>query len=72
MKNLINYIMFVIFLACIIIVNAYIKTNSVEGFTSNVREAYRPYMRKMRVFYDNTYKNISLRVQNLFRKIGFI
>ena len=46
--------------------------NSIEGFTPKMREIYRPYIRKIRVFSENVYNNTIDNVSTFFRKTGVL
>jgi hypothetical protein len=43
-----------------------------EGFTSGFREMYRPYVRNVRLIYDNYYTRVKNNTQLIFRKFGLI
>ena len=43
-----------------------------EGFTTGFREMYRPYIRNVRLIYDNYYTRVKNNTQLLFRKFGLI
>lgn len=43
-----------------------------ESFTSGFREMYRPYVRNVRLIYDNYYTRVKNNTQLLFRKFGVI
>jgi len=43
-----------------------------EEFTTGIREMYRPYIRNVRLFYDNYYNKLKTNVQIIFRKFGVI
>lgn len=43
-----------------------------ESFTTGFREMYRPYVRNVRLFYDNYYNKLKTNVQLIFRKFGVI
>ena len=57
----------------IIIMNIlFILPDSTEGFTPKMREIYRPYIRKIRVFSENFYNNTIDNVSTFFRKTGVL
>jgi hypothetical protein len=43
-----------------------------EGFTTGFREMYRPYIRNVRLIYDNYYTRVKNNTQLIFRKFGVI
>ena len=43
-----------------------------EGFTTGIREMYHPYIRNIRLIYDNYYNKLKTSIQLFFRKIGLI
>jgi hypothetical protein len=68
-----KYILYYIFFAIIILVFAYINSlHDVEGFTPQLREFYRPYIRNVRVYSEGFYNKQKNNVSNFFRKIGII
>ena len=50
----------------------FILPDSTEGFTPKMREIYRPYIRKIRVFSENFYNNTIDNVSTFFRKTGVL
>ena len=43
-----------------------------EEFTTGIREMYRPYIRNVRLIYDDYYNKLKSSIQLFFRKIGLI
>ena len=43
-----------------------------EGFTTGIREMYHPYIRNIRLIYDNYYNKVKTNLQLIFRKFGLI
>lgn len=46
------------------------KYENKEGFTPKIREMYRPYMRRSRIFYQETRDNYLYKLKRLLRNIG--
>jgi hypothetical protein len=66
-------IILLLFLIITIVLLLLVKMNkNKEEFTTGFREMYRPYVRNVRLFYDNYYKKLKTNVQLIFRKIGVI
>lgn len=57
-----------IYFSCLII--NYYYLNKEEGFTSRIRETYRPYLRNIRLFKDNGYNQIKNNFFSFIRKFG--
>jgi hypothetical protein len=84
MKPLIssNYSLFIIMIIIIIIVmiifllndnsDSIYTFNSKEGFTSKIRETYRPYIRNIRLLLSNQYNKIKNTFATIIRKFGLI
>lgn len=68
--NLLNLIVVVLLftISILIIKNYYLR----EGFTPRIREMYRPYFRKVRLFKDKTYTEFKNNFFSFIRKIGLI
>jgi len=49
-----------------------IMNKNKEEFTTGIREMYRPYIRNIRLIYDDYYKKLKSSIQLFFRKIGLI
>jgi len=76
-KILMNYfntkIKIIIAVVLILIVLLLVKiNNNQEGFTTGIREMYRPYVRNARLTYENFYNKVKTNIQLIFRKIGLI
>ena len=57
----------------IVLLLLFVKMNkNKEGFTTGIREMYRPYIRSIRSIYDNYYNKLTSSIQLFFRKIGLI
>jgi hypothetical protein len=68
-----KHILYNCFLILIIIVFAYINSiHSVEKFTPNIREIYRPIIRNTRLISEGFYNKATSNISNLFRKFGII
>lgn len=65
--------MYCLFLFLIIILFAYSNSlHNVEQFTPNLRELYRPIVRKTRIVGEGFYNKTSANISNLFRKFGLM
>jgi hypothetical protein len=78
-KILMNYfktkikIIIAMVLIIVIVFVLLVKMNkNKEGFTTGIREMYRPYLRSVRLIYDNYYNKLKTNIQLFFRKIGLI
>ena len=68
-----KHILYNCFLILIIIVFAYINSiHSVEKFTPNIRQIYRPIIRNTRLISEGFYNKATSNISNLFRKFGII
>lgn len=68
-----KYLMYCLFLFLIIILFAYSNSlYNVEQFTPNLRELYRPIVRKTRIIGEGFYNKTSANISNLFRKFGLM
>jgi hypothetical protein len=66
-------LMYCLFLFIIIILFAYSNSlHNVEQFTPNLRELYRPIVRKTRIVGEGFYNKTSANISNLFRKFGLM
>ena len=69
MKYLFHYLLFIV----IILIFAYINScHKEEAFTPKIREFYNPYIRRARIFSENTYNKHKDNIQVLFRKFGIM
>jgi hypothetical protein len=62
-------IVFLFFIIVFLIIQNYY---SKEGFTSRIREMYRPYIRNARLFKEKTYNQLKNNFFSFIRKIGLI
>jgi hypothetical protein len=77
-KILMNYfksnfkISLLLFLIIPIVLLLLEKMNNIkkDGFTTGIREMYRPYTRNIRLIYDNYYNKVKTDTQLIFRKFG--
>jgi hypothetical protein len=60
----------IIFILITIVIIHYYYLNNEEGFTSRIREAYRPYLRNIRLFKDERYNQIKNSFFSFIRKFG--
>ncbi len=60
-------ILILLFIIILILQNNY---SAKEGFTSRLREMYRPYFRNIRLFFEKVYDNIKTKFLLFNRKIG--
>jgi hypothetical protein len=67
----IKIIIAVVLITIVLILLAKMNKNK-EGFTSGFREMYRPYVRNVRLIYDNYYTRLKNNTQLIFRKFGLI
>ena len=68
-----KYFMYYCFFIIIIVIFAYFNSlHDVESFTPKIREFYRPYLRRARVFGEGVYKKQQNNISNLFRKFGIV
>jgi hypothetical protein len=62
----------ILFIIIIIFFNEYTKINK-EGFIpKKLKEMYRPMYRNIRINYEYFYKNLSTKINNFLKKIGFL
>jgi hypothetical protein len=66
-KSLIYFSLFIIIINIL-----FIRSDSAEGFTPKMREMYRPYVRKIRVYSENFYNKTIENVSTFFRKTGIL
>ena len=68
-----KYLAYYIFFSLIVLFFAYFNSlHTVESFTPKIKELYRPYVRKARIFSENFYTKQKNNISNLFRKFGII
>ena len=68
-----KHIVYICFLMLIVIFFAYVNSmHSVEPFTPNIRELYRPIIRNTRLISEGFYNNTTSSVSNLLRKLKII
>ena len=68
-----KHFVYISFLILIIIFFAYINSiHTVEQFTPNIREIYRPIIRNTRLISEGFYNNTTSSVSNLLRKLKII
>lgn len=68
-----KHILYICFLILIIIFFAYLNSiHSVEKFTPNIRQLYRPVIRNSRLISEGFYNKTTSNISNLFRKFGII
>jgi len=68
-----KHIIYNCFLILIVIFFAYINSiHSVEEFTPNIRQIYRPFIRNTRLISEGFYNKAASNISNLFRKFGII
>jgi hypothetical protein len=66
-------IILLLFLIITIVLLLLVKMNkNKEEFTTGFREMYRPYVRNVRLIYDNYYTRFKNNARLFFRKIGVI
>ena len=64
-----KYLAYYIFFSLIVLFFAYFNSlHTAESFTPKIKELYRPYVRKARVFSENFYIKQKNNISNLFRK----
>jgi hypothetical protein len=64
-------VIFIILYVLYFLMNLDTNTNK-ENFTTGIREVYRPYIRNIRLIYDDYYNKLKTNIQLFFRKIGLI
>jgi hypothetical protein len=68
-----KHIVYSFFLILIVIFFAYVNSmHSVESFTPNIREFYRPIIRNTRLISEGFYNNTTSSVSNILRKLKII
>jgi len=68
-----KHIVYSFFLILIVIFFAYVNSmHSVESFTPNIREFYRPIIRNTRLTSEGFYNNTTSSVSNILRKLKII
>jgi len=68
-----KYLAYYIFFSLIVLFFAYLNSlHTVESFTPKIKEFYRPYVRKARIFSESFYTKQKNNISNLFRKFGII
>jgi len=68
-----KHILYSCFLILIVILFAYVNSMySVEPFTPNIRELYRPIIRNTRLISEGFYNNTTSSVSNFLRKFKII
>ena len=72
MKTLVYFSLCLIIITTIFWIYQRFFSDSIEGFTPKIREVYRPYVRKIRIFSENFYNNSIENVSTFFRKMGVI
>lgn len=65
-----NPYVLLIFIFLIMFFITYYNYSIKEGFTTRIREMYRPYFRNIRLFYERVYDNIKTKFLLFNRKIG--
>ena len=70
MKYLYYYCLFVFIILLFAYINSYSFVSKKEPFTSNVRELYRPIIRKTRLFTEGFYDKTKKNIDELFYKFG--
>ena len=68
-----KYLMYNLLALFIIVFFSYYNSmHSVETFTPNIRELYRPIVRNTRIISEGFYNKTTTNISNLLRKIGFM
>jgi hypothetical protein len=70
-KSNVKIIIAVVLITIVLILLVKMNKNK-EEFTSGFREMYRPYVRNVRLIYDNYYTRLKNNTQLIFRKFGLI
>jgi hypothetical protein len=65
-----KYLFLILFFFLIIILCVKKYPSIEEGFSLKLGHIYRPYVRKVRVYSENLYNNVTGNVSTFFRKIG--